>query len=111
LGAGINTVEKLGSMTPEDLEAIPEIGPAVVEKILIAVNSYYAQFDPPAPVVEETVSELEAAEVSAASDQAAPVLEAAPEIGPSEELSPVGHTDSPDHKGEFDTIKNSEEVS
>src|SRR6202163_1481277 len=63
--AGVATVEKLGAMTPEDLEAIPEIGPAVVEKILIAVNSYYAQFEPPAAPVEETVPEIEASEATA----------------------------------------------
>ncbi len=44
--AGVGTVEQLGSMTPEELEAIPSIGPQVVEKILVAVNSYYAQFEP-----------------------------------------------------------------
>ncbi len=45
LEAGVATVEKLGSMTPEELEAIPSIGPKIVEKILVAVNSYYAQFE------------------------------------------------------------------
>jgi N utilization substance protein A len=108
LGAGITTVEKLGSMTPEDLEAIPEIGPAVVEKILIAVNSYYAQFEPPAPVVEETVPEFTEAET--AETEAALALETAPEGNELAEPSPVGHIDSSDHKAEFDTIKNSEEV-
>jgi N utilization substance protein A len=108
LGAGISTVEKLGSMTPEDLEAIPEIGPAVVEKILIAVNSYYAQFEPPAPVVEETVPELTESET--AETEAALALEAAPEGSELAEPTPVGHIDSSDHKAEFDTIKNSEEV-
>src|SRR5580700_4232632 len=44
--SSVGTVEKLGSMTPEELEAIPGIGPQVVEKILIAVNAYYAQFEP-----------------------------------------------------------------
>jgi N utilization substance protein A len=115
LGAGISTVEKLGSMTPEDLEVIPEIGPATVEKILIAVNSYYAQFEPPAPPVEETVPEL--AESSEAIGE--PIegvaevelaLEAAPETSESVEPRPVGQTDSLDPKSEFDTIKNSEEV-
>jgi N utilization substance protein A len=116
LGAGISTVEKLGAMTPEDLEVIPEIGPAVVEKILIAVNSYYAQFEPPAPVVEETVPEFEAEasevidESKAALAEAAQAVEAAPETSGSGEPSPLGHTDSVDHKGEFDTIKNSEDV-
>lgn len=43
--AGIGTVEKLGSMTPEELEEVPGIGPKMVERIQIAVNSYYGQFE------------------------------------------------------------------
>ena len=43
--AGVGTVEKLGSMTPEELEAISGIETDMVEKILVAVNSYYAQFE------------------------------------------------------------------
>jgi len=43
--SGIATVEKLGSMTPEELEEIQGIGPKMVEKIQLAVNAYYAQFD------------------------------------------------------------------
>ncbi|MGQ9635202.1 MAG: transcription termination factor NusA [Bryobacteraceae bacterium] len=43
--AGIGTVEKLGSMTPEQLEEIPGIGPRLVERIQIAVNNYYRQFE------------------------------------------------------------------
>src|SRR5439155_8808134 len=43
--SGVATVEKLGSMTPEDLEAIQGIGPKMVEKIQLAVNAYYGQFD------------------------------------------------------------------
>jgi len=115
LGAGINTVAKLGSMTPEDLEVIPEVGPEIVEKILIAVNSYYAQFEPPAPPVEETVPEVdkinEAAEESqVATAEAGADLEMAPGTSESaaSHFAPV--TDSSDQKGEFDTIKNSEEV-
>jgi N utilization substance protein A len=45
---GIPTVEALGAMTPEDLEAIPGIDPAMVERIQAAVNSYYGQFENPA---------------------------------------------------------------
>src|SRR5947207_2447202 len=43
--SGIATVEKLGSMTPEELEEIQGIGPKMVEKIQQAVNAYYAQFE------------------------------------------------------------------
>src|SRR5579864_9197053 len=116
LAAGINTVEKLGSMTPEELEVIPEVGPAVVEKILIAVNSYYAQFEPPAPVVEETVPEqvegeeataVDSTEAASADGQA---LEAVAESHQPVEGSADGAADSSAHKSEFDTIKNSEDV-
>jgi N utilization substance protein A len=43
--SGVGTVEKLGSMTPEDLEAIQGIGPKMVEKIQLAINAYYGQFE------------------------------------------------------------------
>ncbi len=32
-------------MTPEQLEEIPGIGPKMVERIQVAVNSYYQQFE------------------------------------------------------------------
>jgi N utilization substance protein A len=41
----ITTVEKLGSMTPEQLEEIEGIDPQVVEQIQFAVNGYYGQFE------------------------------------------------------------------
>jgi N utilization substance protein A len=43
--AGIGTVEKLGSMTPEDLEDIQGIGTDMVQRIQQAVNGYYGQFE------------------------------------------------------------------
>ena len=46
---GVTTVESLGSMTPEDLEALPGIDPDTVESIQVAVNSYYGQFESPQP--------------------------------------------------------------
>jgi len=42
---GIGTIEKLGSMTPEELEEIQGIGPAMVEQIQETVNAYYSQFE------------------------------------------------------------------
>jgi N utilization substance protein A len=44
--AGITTVEALADMTPEQLEAIPGIGPKTVEKISIAVNNYFSSLEP-----------------------------------------------------------------
>jgi len=53
--SGISTVEKLGAMTPEQLEEIPGIGSKMVERIQLAVNNYYGQFEEvgQAPAVEE----------------------------------------------------------
>ena len=45
IGAGVGTVEQLGSMTPEQLEEIPDIGPEMVEKIQQGVVAYYGQFE------------------------------------------------------------------
>jgi N utilization substance protein A len=46
---GIGTIEKLGGMTPEELEAIQGIGPEMVEQIQESVNAYYSQFEDSAP--------------------------------------------------------------
>ena len=54
MAGGVNTVESLGSMTPEDLEAVPGIDPATVEAIQTAVNSYYGQFEGSEVAPEET---------------------------------------------------------
>ena len=61
--ANIGTVEKLGGMTPEELEQIQGIDPEMVEGIQTAVNNYYSQFEqalepPPAEPAEiEAVNE------------------------------------------------------
>jgi transcription termination/antitermination protein NusA len=45
VGADIGTVERLGSMTPEELETIPNIDESVVGQIQSAVMSFYGQYD------------------------------------------------------------------
>ena len=73
LASGIATVEKLGAMTPEQLEEIPGIGPKIVERIQLAVNSYYGQFEsaiegstqPAEPVEADAAVPAEAAEADA----------------------------------------------
>ena len=59
VSAGIGTVERLGSMTPEELEAIPDIDEAIVARIQSAVVSFYGEYDAEeaevAPADAETV--------------------------------------------------------
>ncbi len=43
--AGITTVEKLGAMTPEELEEVPGISAEMVEKIQQSVVGYYGQYE------------------------------------------------------------------
>jgi len=117
LEAGIGTIEKLGGMTPEQLEEIEGIGPRGVEKIFECVNAYYAQFEQPVeahagePAAEEAApgaavlepaAEAEAAvptevELGAESEAAAPT-----EAGPPEsQTEPALEAESE----QFDTIE------
>jgi len=109
LEAGIATVEKLGSMTPEELEEIQGVGPKMVEKIQEAVNAYYAQFDGTAEGAE--AGEELAAEAPVEEQQAPPemaveavdsedtVVAEAVESDTMEDITPSAH--SLDEKGEI----------
>ena len=126
--AGVGTIEKLGSMTPEELEAIEGIDPQTIEKIFAAVNSYYGQFEETQPAqaaeiaeaVPESVNGEIAAEQHVASDEAAASDEAGAgeelvtdaafahlSVAPSE-LAEAPHAVSSVGEGEFDTMKDSE---
>ena len=45
VAAGINTVETLADMTPEQLEEIPGIGEKTLERISVAVRHYFGHFE------------------------------------------------------------------
>src|SRR4051812_46597701 len=64
VAADIGTVERLGSMTPEELEAIPEIDETTVSQIQSAVVSFYGQYDNP----EEEAAPVDAESIEAAID-------------------------------------------
>ena len=75
--AGVNTVESLADMTPEQLEAIEGIGPKTVEKISIAVNNYFASLDGGEAVAAESeTSEEPATEAASAGEAPASASEA-----------------------------------
>jgi N utilization substance protein A len=75
----IGTVEKLGSMTPEQLEAIPGIDGQAIAHIQQAINAYYGQEYAAAPdvveeaaaVAEQSADPEEAVAVEPAEDQEA----------------------------------------
>jgi N utilization substance protein A len=81
--AGVTTVEALADMTPEQLEAIPGIGPKTVEKISYAVNNYFSSLEAgEAPQgAEEATPDAppaggqEAADAAATSEESAANLE------------------------------------
>jgi N utilization substance protein A len=69
--AGVGTIEKLGGMTPEELEAIPGIDPDAVQQLGQSVNAYYSQFEEPAPPAAEAgESEAQAGEPEVVQDAA-----------------------------------------
>jgi N utilization substance protein A len=86
LESGIGTIEKLGAMTPEELEAIQGIGPESVGPIQDAVVAYYSQFEDPAaenaelPAEGGEVEAAEAVEVeTAAAESTADVVDSTEE--------------------------------
>jgi N utilization substance protein A len=63
---GVGTIEKLGGMTPEELEAIPGMAP-MVQQIQQAVIAYYSQFEEQGQPEPEPV----AADLNASAEEAA----------------------------------------
>ena len=89
LEAGIGTIEKLGGMTPEQLEEIQGVGPKGVEKIFECVNAYYAQFEQPA---DAAGGQLAVEEAAAAPTEAE--LGGEPEAAVPTEAEPTGEAEA-----------------
>jgi N utilization substance protein A len=105
IDGGIGTVEKLGSMTPEDLEAIAGIDPGTIAAIQAAVNSYYAQFEEPAQPAPDAPGDGEYAAEPAASAERADMP--APAAAIEEPETAPGESGGSDLV-ESDTIKDSD---
>lgn len=65
LAGGVTTVEKLGSMTPEQIVAVPGVGMENMEKIGEAVNAYYGTPYEAAPEMQEVAEAAPAPEAAA----------------------------------------------
>jgi N utilization substance protein A len=88
--AGITSVESLADMTPEELEAIPGIGPETIEKISVAVNNYFSKLESAEQVASDEQLSADPVDVEYPSDSlltAEPdlVQDAAPSEEPAEE--------------------------
>ncbi|HLY15728.1 MAG TPA: transcription termination factor NusA [Bryobacteraceae bacterium] len=108
--AGVDTIEKLGGMTPEQLQEIPGIDAEMIENIRDSVTVYYAQFEEPAPAPpeEEVPVQSESSAVpEARGAEPAPSAEE-PAAEPRPEESVAGDTEK---SAEFDTMKDSEPAS
>jgi N utilization substance protein A len=70
LQSGINTVERLGSLTPEDLEGIPGVEHEAVPGIQSAVIAYFNHMEANAADAAEAESVVEIAESEAQTDEA-----------------------------------------
>lgn len=117
LAGGVGSVEKLGSMTPEELLEIDGITEEFLQEIGVSVNAYYhnleaAQQAASAPAPESSESAPAAAPVSAeAPEMEAPAADA-PDAAPAEAPQPAGSASAepaPSAEqipaGESDTIK------
>lgn len=74
--AGVTTVEGLADMTPEQLEAIPGIGPKTIEKISLAVNDYFAGLEAAQNAAAQAESSTDQTSLTAAPDELPPVEDA-----------------------------------
>src|ERR1019366_8179498 len=87
--AGVGTIDKLGGMTPEQLQEIPGIDPEMVENIRDSVTAYYSQFEEAAPAAAQEDAEaeipggepVEAEATGKREAEAAPAAEAAAQAG------------------------------
>jgi N utilization substance protein A len=93
LQTGVGTIEKLGGMTPEQLEEIPGIGSQLVEKIQEAVNAYYSQFEEQGQGETEPAAAEEAVEGQGGELPSAVVAEPSPAPAPGETSSEQAETE------------------
>ena len=82
MASGVPTVERLGSMTPEELLAIEGVDQEGLEKIGMAVNGYYSQYD------QAQESEAEPTPIETAEAGAVDPVPDEPIAGPGAEIAP-----------------------
>lgn len=114
----MDTIDKLGSMTPEQLQEIPGVDPEMVETIRDSVTAYYGQYEEAPPPAEETVpadeaEPLEAAEAELETELSIEEPEPStqdPEPSTTPDLEPAAQPQDVEMAGESDTIIDSGRV-
>ena len=86
LAGDVSTVEKLGSMTPEQLSALEGIGEENVQRVVNAINAYYGQYEGSESVTAEELPE----EAAAPSLAEVEPVEAEPEAAPETAVDDAG---------------------
>ena len=89
--AGITNLEKLASMTPEQLMEIPGIGEKMVDKIYQAVNRFYEGGEAAAPAAE---GEAAAAEEAAEGEVTAETADESAAVEPTESTKTASEANS-----------------
>ncbi len=102
LAAEVSTVEKLGSMTPEELEQLPGIDAGMVENIQTSVISYYNQFE-----IEMAAASAESAVEPPITVEPGLVVELGSVADPREHLEEPTMEMIAAAEGESDTMENS----
>jgi N utilization substance protein A len=106
LQTGVGTIEKLGGMTPEQLEEIPGIDPQLVEKIQEAVNAYYSQFEEQGPGEPEPAAAAEAVEAqTAVAVELSSAVVAEPSPAPAPQGTPSEQAENEETPEQFATIE------
>ncbi len=83
VGADVGTVEKLGSLTPEQLEQLPGVGEESIQSLYNAINGFYSQFEAQPEVAAAATAEVvEPVAESVEAEEAPAVAEATEERDP-----------------------------
>lgn len=105
IAGGVGTVEKLGSMTPEELETLPGIGEEqVIEKILMAVNAYYGEFDAQDQAGGEEVASEEVAGEELSGEEGGPEPSGGEMVAESDGLQPAHQHVEPGPEGDVEVV-------
>jgi len=116
LAGGVGTVEKLGGMTPEELEALEAIDSETVQGIGAAVNAYYNNLDAPqqaatavtdAPAPAESVAEAPETEAGTETESIGPEQPDEEAVSEAEDATETVVSGDEPSTDESDTMKTS----